>query len=75
MSSFASQVKNELVHVLGSQTCCKWQNLPLCFAWVLQFLYSKHDFGINFVTENAAVARKYYRYSNQACRKFTLKLQ
>ena len=59
MSSFASQVKNELVHVLGSQTCCKMAELAALLRMGATISFnSKHDFGINFVTENAAVARK-----------------
>ena len=59
MPSFASQVKNELVHVLGSQVCCKTAELAALLRMGATISFnSKHDFGINFVTENAAVARK-----------------
>lgn len=59
MSSFASQVKNELVHVLGGQICCKMAELAALLRMGATISFnSKHDFGINFVTENAAVARK-----------------
>lgn len=59
MPSFASQVKNELVHVLGSQVCCKTAELVALLRMGATISFnSKHDFGINFVTENAAVARK-----------------
>ena len=59
MPSFASRVKNELVHVSGSQVCCKTAELAalLRMGATISFNY-KHDFGVNFVTENAAVARK-----------------
>ena len=59
MPSFASQVKNELVHVIGSQVCCKTAELAALLRMGATISFnSKHDFGINFVTENAAVARK-----------------
>lgn len=59
MPSFASQVKNELVHVLGSQVCCKTAELAALLRMGATISFNnKHDFGINFVTENAAVARK-----------------
>lgn len=59
MPSFASQVKNELVHALGSQVCCKTAELAALLRMGATISFnSKHDFGINFVTENAAVARK-----------------
>lgn len=59
MPSFASRVKNELVHVSGSQVCCKTAELAALLRMGATISFNrKHDFGINFVTENAAVARK-----------------
>ena len=59
MPSFASQVKNELVHVSGSQICCKTAELAALLRMGATISFNnKHDFGINFITENAAVARK-----------------
>lgn len=59
MPSFANQVKNELVQVMGSQMCCKMAELAALLRMGATISFSqKHYFGINFVTENAAVARK-----------------
>lgn len=59
MPSFANQVKNELVQVLGSQMCCKMAELAALLRMGATISFNhKHFFGINFVTENAAVARK-----------------
>lgn len=59
MPSFASQIKNELVHVYGSQACCKTAELAALLRMGATISFnSRHDFGINFTTENAAVARK-----------------
>ncbi len=59
MPSFANRVKNELVHVSGSQVCCKTAELAALLRMGATISFNrKHDFGINFVTENAAVARK-----------------
>ena len=59
MPSFASQVKNELVHVYGSQICCETAEMVALLRMGATISFnSKHDFGLNFTTENAAVARK-----------------
>lgn len=61
MTSFASKVKNELVHVIGDDLCCKRAETAglLRMSATISFNH-QHDFGIYFESENASVARKLF---------------
>lgn len=59
MASFATSVKNELVHVVDEDRCCKQAELAGLLRMGAAISFNKqHHIGINFTTENAAVARK-----------------
>ena len=59
MASFATEVKNELARLVYDKPCCRVAELAalLRMGGTLSF-GARHVFGINFTTENAAVARK-----------------
>ncbi len=59
MASFASDVRNELARVIGEDSCCRRAELTalLRMGGTISF-GTKSTFGVNFTTENAAVARK-----------------
>ncbi len=59
MASFATEVKNELARLIYENPCCRMAELAalLRMGGTLSF-GAKRVFGINFTTENAAVARK-----------------
>ena len=68
MPSFASQVKNELVHVIGSQVCCKTAELAALLRMGATISFnSKHDFGINFVTEKCGSSQKNFDFVKSKC--------
>lgn len=59
MSSFSMEVKNELARTPDDKPCCKVAELAaLMRMGGALALGEKKNFGVNFTTENAAVARK-----------------
>ncbi len=59
MSSFSSEVKNELARAAGEQNCCHMAELAaLMRMGGAMLIGGNSNLGINFTTENAAVARK-----------------
>lgn len=59
MSSYASEVKNELARVIDGSECCKAAELAALMRMDGTVLIGgNNNLGINFTTENAAVARK-----------------
>ncbi|WP_110955388.1 DNA-binding protein WhiA [Anaerosinus massiliensis] len=59
MSSFSAEVKNELARVVANDTCCRFAELvALLRMGASVSIGSRMNLGINFSTENAAIARK-----------------
>lgn len=59
MASFATEVKNELARLLPEDTCCRTAELAaLLRMGASMSLGSRMMMGLNFTTENAALARK-----------------
>ena len=59
MPSFATEVKNELARLSYERSCCRTAELAaLLRMGAVMTLGAAHALGINFTTENAAVARK-----------------
>lgn len=59
MSSYSSEVKNELARVMGEQSCCHIAELASLMRMSGTMLIGgNRNLGVNFTTENAAVARK-----------------
>lgn len=59
MSSFSSEVKNELARTVSEQNCCHMAELAsLMRMGGAMLIGGNSNLGINFTTENAAVARK-----------------
>lgn len=59
MSSFSSEVKNELARVVGDQSCCHIAELAsLMRMGGTMLIGGNSNLGVTFTTENAAVARK-----------------
>lgn len=59
MSSFSSEVKNELARVAGEENCCHIAELAsLMRMGGTMLIGGNSNLGITFTTENAAVARK-----------------
>ena len=59
MPSFATEVKNELARITDGESCCRKAELSSLFRMgATVTLAPGHRFGINFASENAAVARK-----------------
>lgn len=59
MSSFATDVKNELARLMYEESCCKTAELAaLLRMGAVMTLGGQRSIGLNFTTENAAVARK-----------------
>ncbi len=59
MSSFAAEVKNELARLMYEDDCCKLAELAALLRMsAVVTLGGQRSLGLNFTTENAAVARK-----------------
>lgn len=59
MASFATEVKNELARVTGEKRCCRMAELSALLRMGAAVVWGERRwFGLNFATENAAVARK-----------------
>ena len=59
MASFATEVKNELARLVYEKPCCRTAELAALLRMGGTIAFgAQHIFGINFTTENAAVARK-----------------
>ena len=59
MPSFATETKNELARLISERRCCQKAELSALFRMgATVTLAPGHRFGINFSSENAAVARK-----------------
>lgn len=59
MPSYSSEVKNELTRVVGEDFCCQAAELAALFRMGgAMSIGGQMQLGINFVTENAALARK-----------------
>lgn len=59
MSSYSAEVRNELARIMGEQECCKVAELAsLIRMGGTMLIGGNSNLGINFTTENAAVARK-----------------
>lgn len=59
MPSFATDVKNELAHDISKRKCCQNAELAaLLRVGAVMTIGSNMNLGLNFITENAAVARK-----------------
>ena len=59
MPSFATEVKNELARLMYDRTCCRTAELAALLRMGAAITIGPgHTFGINFTSENAAVARK-----------------
>ena len=59
MPSFATEVKNELARLIYDKECCRTAELAALLRMGATIsLGAAHALGINFTTENAAVARK-----------------
>ena len=59
MSSYSAEVRNELARIMGDQECCKVAELAsLIRMGGTMLIGGNSNLGINFTTENAAVARK-----------------
>lgn len=59
MSSFATEVKNELARLMYEDSCCKTAELAALLRMsAVMTLGGQRSLGLNFTTENAAVARK-----------------
>ncbi|MBO6292114.1 MAG: DNA-binding protein WhiA [Selenomonas sp.] len=59
MPSFATEVKNELARLTYEDSCCRTAELAALLRMGSALTFGLHrTFGLNFTTENAAVARK-----------------
>lgn len=59
LSSYSAEVRNELARIVGEQECCKVAELAsLMRMGGTMLIGGNNNLGINFTTENAAVARK-----------------
>ena len=59
MPSFATEVKNELARYIPEESCCRNAELAALLRMGATITFGlRHTFGLNFTTENAAVARK-----------------
>lgn len=59
MSSYSAEVRNELARIMGEQECCNVAELAsLIRMGGTMLIGGNSNLGINFTTENAAVARK-----------------
>ena len=59
MPSFATEVKNELARLTYDRSCCRTAELAALLRMGSTLTFGLHrTFGLNFTTENAAVARK-----------------
>jgi len=59
MASFATEVKNELARLEYRKSCCRTAELAALLRMDATIVFGRqHTFGLNFKTENAAVARK-----------------
>ena len=59
MPSFATEVKNELARLMYDRNCCRTAELAALLRMGAAITIGPgHTFGINFTSENAAVARK-----------------
>ncbi|MEN6413908.1 MAG: DNA-binding protein WhiA [Veillonellales bacterium] len=59
MSSYSTEVKNELARLIGESSCCQVAELASLMRMGGTMLIGRNgNLGINFTTENAAVARK-----------------
>lgn len=59
MPSFATEVKNELARLTYDSSCCRTAELAALLRMGSTLTFGLHrTFGLNFTTENAAVARK-----------------
>lgn len=59
MSSFATEVKNEMARFMPANSCCRTAELAALLRMRATVAFGlRHTFGLNFTTENAAVARK-----------------
>jgi len=59
MASFATEVKNELARLNTERGCCRTAELAALLRMGATITFGlRHTFGLNFTTENAAVARK-----------------
>ncbi|WP_019552514.1 DNA-binding protein WhiA [Propionispira raffinosivorans] len=59
MPSFATEVKNEVARLVDENSCCKIAELAaLLRMGAVMTMGGKRSLGINFTTENAAVARR-----------------
>ncbi|WP_196605289.1 DNA-binding protein WhiA [Pectinatus haikarae] len=68
MPSFSTEVKNELSHFNETSLCCLFAELASLLRMDSTFILSaKHHLGINFSTENAAVARRALAFIKGLC--------
>ena len=59
MASFATEVKNELAHLIYEKECCRSAELAALLRMGGTVIFGpRHAFGVRFTAENAAVARK-----------------
>lgn len=58
MSSFSTEVKNELARLIDPTECCKIAELAALMRMGATMSIGGKNFGLNFTTENAAIARK-----------------
>ena len=59
MPSFATEVKNELAHGTGKRQCCQFAELAALLRMGASVtIGARMNLGLNFITENAAVARR-----------------
>lgn len=59
LPSFATEVKNELARLTYEDSCCRTAELAALLRMGATITFGMHHtFGLNFTTENAAVARK-----------------
>ncbi len=68
MPSFSMEVKNELAHFNESNICCLYAELSALLRMGGTFVLNmRHHLGINFSTENAAVARRVLAFTKGLC--------
>lgn len=68
MPSFSMEVKNELAHFNETNICCLHAELSSLLRMGGTFvLNTRHHLGINFATENAAVARRVLAFVKGLC--------
>ena len=59
LPSFSTEVKNELARLTYEDSCCRTAELAALLRMGATITFGMHHtFGLNFTTENAAVARK-----------------